>query len=92
MDEWVSLAIYIGGMPVVLGGIGWYFGREERQAAVEGREHYEPDPNAVVLLAVFLCLFWPVFLVASPLLLVALGLGWLGGAIVKFGKRLGRAP
>jgi ABC-type Fe3+ transport system permease subunit len=92
MDLWLPLAIYIVGMAVVLCGMGWYYGRKERQAAVEGREHYDPDPNAMTFLAVFLCFCWPVFLIASPLLLIVLGIGWLGAAIVKFGKRLGRAP
>jgi Na+/proline symporter len=92
LDEWTSLAIYLGGMPVVLGGLGWYWGREERKAAEDGIEYYKPDPNAVALMAIFVCLFWPVFLVASPLLLVAFGIGWLGAAIMQFGERLGRSP
>ena len=92
MDHWTSLAIYFGGMPFVLVGLGWYQGREERQAVENGSEYYEPDPNAVTFLAVFSCLFWPVFLVASPLFLVAFGIGWLGAAIMQFGERLGRSP
>lgn len=92
LDLWTSLAIYFGGMPLVLVGLGWHQGREERQALENDGAYYKPDPNAVTFLAVILCLFWPVFLIASPLLLVVLGAVWLGAAIMQFGERLGRSP
>jgi len=88
--DWSSLAIYIGGMPVVLLAMGWVEGRDMRKADKAGKEYIETDPNNQAFLRTFLCLAWPLLLIASPFMLLIFGATKVGVAIVKFGEHLGR--
>jgi len=90
--DWTSLAIYIGGMPVVLLAMGWSEGRDRRKADKAGKEYIETDPGGRAFLLIVLCLAWPLLLITSPLMLLIFGVMKAGMAIVKLGEHLGRRP